>query len=80
VRRRFAGVREGARRLMFENSDFQIKTIELQTDGYFAARAGFESRRLLEGENIFKVNSRGCMIPYSSFLKMTKFQVVRNCR
>src|SRR4029077_9443517 len=29
----YLGVREAARRLFFENPDFQLKTIELQTDG-----------------------------------------------
>ena len=29
----YAGTREGARRLFFENQDYQLKTIEFQMDG-----------------------------------------------
>ena len=52
----YAGVREGARRLLFENSDFQIKTIELQTDGTLQREQVLKAVDLHEGENIFKVN------------------------
>ena len=52
----YAGVREGARRLLFENSDFQIKTIELQTDGTLQREQVLKAVDLREGENIFKVN------------------------
>src|SRR5437667_9899369 len=52
----YAGVREGARRLLFENSDFQIKTIELQTDGTLQREQVLKAADLHEGENIFKVN------------------------
>src|SRR5438067_6836664 len=52
----YAGVREGARRLLFENSDFQIKTIELQTDGTLQREQVLKAVDLHEGENIFNVN------------------------
>jgi hypothetical protein len=29
----FIGAREGAKRFFFENPDYQLRTIELQTDG-----------------------------------------------
>src|SRR4051794_38442950 len=29
----YLGVREGARRMFFENADYQLSTIEVQTDG-----------------------------------------------
>ena len=41
----YAGIRQAARRLFFENSDFQLKTIELQTDGTLQ-----QSRGLSAGE------------------------------
>jgi cell division septal protein FtsQ len=52
----YAGVREAARRLLFENSDFQIKTIELQTDGTLQRDQVLKAADLHEGANIFKVN------------------------
>jgi len=52
----YAGVREAARRLLFENSDFQLKTIELQTDGTLQREQVLKAADLHEGENIFNVN------------------------
>ncbi len=52
----YAGVRESAKRLLFENSDFQIKTIELQTDGTLQREQVLKAVDMHEGENIFKVN------------------------
>ena len=51
-----AGVREAARRLFFENPDYQLKTIELQTDGTLQREQVLKAADLHEGENIFKVN------------------------
>ncbi len=52
----YAGVREAARRLFFENPDYQLKTIELQTDGTLQREQVLKEADLREGENIFKVN------------------------
>jgi cell division protein FtsQ len=52
----YAGVREAARRLLFENSDFQLKTIELQTDGSLQREQVLNAVDLHEGENLFRVN------------------------
>ncbi len=52
----YAGAREAARRLFFENPDYQIKTIELQTDGTLQREQVLKEADLREGENIFKVN------------------------
>jgi cell division septal protein FtsQ len=51
-----AGVRETARRVFFENPDYQLKTIELQTDGTLQREQVLKEADLREGENIFKVN------------------------
>jgi len=51
-----AGVREAARRLFFENPDYQLKTIELQTDGTLQREQVLKATDLREGKNIFKVN------------------------
>jgi cell division septal protein FtsQ len=49
-------MREAARRLFFENRDFQLKTIELQTDGTLQREQVLGAADLREGENIFSVN------------------------
>ncbi len=52
----YAGTREAARRLFFENPDYQVKTIELQTDGTLQREQILNAADLREGENIFRVN------------------------
>jgi cell division septal protein FtsQ len=52
----YAGTREAARRLFFENADYTLKTIELQTDGTLQREQILNAADLHEGENIFRVN------------------------
>jgi hypothetical protein len=52
----YIGVRQAARRLFFENPDYQVKTIELQTDGTLQREQVLKAADLREGENIFSVN------------------------
>jgi cell division septal protein FtsQ len=52
----YTGAREAARRLFFENTDYQLKTIELQTDGTLQREQILKAADLREGENIFCVN------------------------
>ena len=52
----YVGVREAAARLFFANPDYQIKTIELQTDGTLQREEMLKTADLHEGENIFSVN------------------------
>src|SRR6266704_5094734 len=52
----YVGAREAARRLFFENRDYQLKTIELQTDGTLQREQVLKVADLREGENIFSVN------------------------
>jgi hypothetical protein len=56
----FAGVylggREAARRLFFENPDYRLRTIELQTDGTLQREEVLKAAELHEGTNIFSVN------------------------
>jgi len=52
----YAGTREGARRLFFENQDYQLKTIEFQTDGTLQREQILNAADLREGKNIFRVN------------------------
>ena len=52
----YVGVREAAARLFFANPDYQVKTIELQTDGTLQREEVLKEAGLHEGENIFSVN------------------------
>src|SRR5262249_11532261 len=52
----YVGAREAAARLFFENPDYQIKTIELQTDGTLQREEVLKAADLHEGQNIFGVN------------------------
>src|SRR6266480_5258807 len=52
----YVGAREAATRLFFENPDYQVKTIELQTDGTLQREDVLKTAGLHEGENVFSVN------------------------
>src|SRR6185436_19395769 len=49
----YLGVRESARRFFFENPDYQLSAIEVQTDGTLQRDRVLEVAELREGENIF---------------------------
>jgi cell division septal protein FtsQ len=51
----YFGVREGARRFFFENPDYQLKTIAVQTDGALQRDQILKVADLREGENAFQV-------------------------
>jgi hypothetical protein len=52
----YFGVRESAKRLFFENPDYQVKTIELQTDGTLQRDEVLKAAGLHEHANIFSIN------------------------
>jgi cell division septal protein FtsQ len=52
----YIGAREGAKRLFFQNPDYQVKTIELQSDGTLQREQVLKAADLHEGTNIFSVN------------------------
>src|SRR5262249_18755109 len=52
----YAGGREAVRRLFFENPDYHVQTIELQTDGTLQREQVLKAADLHEGANIFSVN------------------------
>ena len=52
----YLGGREGARRFFFENPDYRLTTIEVQTDGTLQREQILKVADLQEGENIFRVN------------------------
>ena len=52
----YFGVRTGAKRFFFDNPDYQLKAIEVQTDGTLQREQILKTAGLSEGENIFRVN------------------------
>src|SRR5262245_52029176 len=52
----YVGAREAVRRLFFENPDYHVQTIELQTDGTLQREQVLKAADLHEGANIFIVN------------------------
>src|SRR5262245_7852604 len=49
----YMGAREAAKRLFFENPDYHVQTIELQTDGTLQREQVLKAADLHEGPNIF---------------------------
>ena len=52
----YFGVQYGAKRLFFENPDYRLSQIEVQTDGTLQREQILKTAGLREGENIFSVN------------------------
>jgi cell division septal protein FtsQ len=52
----YLGVQLGAKRLFFENPDYQLRQIEVQTDGSLQREQILKTADLHEGENIFSIN------------------------
>ena len=52
----YIGVRWGAERLFFENPDYQLSTIQVQTDGTLQREQILKVADVREGENIFRLN------------------------
>jgi cell division protein FtsQ len=52
----FLGIRFGAKRFFFENPDYQLSQIEIQTDGTLQREQILSAAQLREGGNIFSVN------------------------
>jgi cell division protein FtsQ len=52
----YFGVREGARRLLFENADYELITINVQTDGTLSRDQILQVAGIRERQNIFAVN------------------------
>jgi cell division septal protein FtsQ len=52
----YLGAREGAKRFFFDNPDYRLSAIEVQTDGMLPREQILQIANLREGENIFRVN------------------------
>ena len=73
----YVGAREAAKRLFFENPDYQLKTIELQTDGTLQREQVLKVSDLREGENIFSVNLARVHDRIQQLPQVDEVQVVR---
>jgi cell division protein FtsQ len=73
----YVGAREAARRFFFDNPDYQLKTIELQTDGTLQREQILKTADLHEGKNIFKVNLARVHDQIQQLPQVDAVQVVR---
>jgi len=74
----YAGTREAARRLFFENPDYTLKTIEFQTDGSLQREQILNAADLHEGQNIFRVNLARVHDLIEQLPQTDEVEVVRN--
>jgi cell division septal protein FtsQ len=73
----YVGAREAIRRLFFENPDYTLKTIELQTDGSLQREQVLMAADLHEGENVFRVNLAEVRDRLQQLPQTDEVQVVR---
>ncbi|MGI9086706.1 MAG: cell division protein FtsQ/DivIB [Chthoniobacterales bacterium] len=72
------GARYGAQRLFFNNPDYRLSKIEVQTDGLLARDLVLKTAELHEGENIFSVNLARVHDRLQQMPQVDEVQVVRN--
>jgi cell division septal protein FtsQ len=73
----YLGAREGAKRLFFDNPDYRLSTIEVQTDGALPREQILKTADLHEGENIFRVNLGRVRDTLQQLPQVDDVQVVR---
>jgi cell division septal protein FtsQ len=73
----YFGVREGARRFFFENPDYELKTIAVQTDGTLQRDQILKVADLHEGENAFRVNLAEVHDRIQELPQVDEVQVIR---
>jgi cell division septal protein FtsQ len=73
----YLGAREGAKRLFFDNPDYRLSTIEVQTDGALPREQILKTADLHEGENIFRVNLARVRDTLQQLPQVDDVQVVR---
>ncbi|PZR73220.1 MAG: hypothetical protein DLM73_11155 [Chthoniobacterales bacterium] len=71
------GVRFGAKRLFFENPDYQLSQIEVQTDGTLQRDQILKTADLRENENIFLINLAQVHDHLQQLPQVDEVQVVR---
>ncbi len=73
----YFGVRQGAKRFFFDNPDYRLSTIEVQTDGTLPREQVLATADLHEGENIFRVNLANVHDQLQQLPQVDDVQVVR---
>ena len=73
----FFGARFGAERLFFENPDYQLSQINVQTDGTLQRDQILKAAGLREGENIFSVNLGQVRDRLQQLPQVDEVQVIR---
>jgi cell division protein FtsQ len=73
----YLGLREGARRFFFENPDYRLSRIEVQTDGTLQREQILKMTDLQEGENIFRVSLGGVHEAIQQLPQVDEVQVTR---
>ena len=73
----YLGARWGAKRFFFDNPDYRLSTIEVQTDGALQREQILKMAGLHEGENIFRVNLAQVHDRLQQLPQVDEVQVVR---
>ena len=73
----YFGVRGGARQFFFNNPDYQLKTINVQTDGTLQRDQILKVADLHEGGNVFRVNLADVRDRLQELPQVDEVQVVR---
>lgn len=73
----FFGLRYGARHFFFENPDYQLNQIEIQTDGTLQRDQILQAAELQEGGNIFSVNLAQVRDRLQQLPQVDEVQVIR---
>ena len=73
----YLGAQFGARRLFFENPDYQLRQIEVQTDGTLQREQILKVAALREGDNIFSVNLQRVHDALQELPQVDEVQVTR---
>ena len=73
----YFGVQLGAKRLFFENPDYRLSQIDVQTDGTLQRDQVLKAAGLREGENIFRINLAHVQERLQQLPQVNEVQVVR---
>jgi cell division septal protein FtsQ len=73
----YLGAREGAKRFFFDNPDYRLSTIDVQTDGMLPREQILQTASLHEGENIFRVNLAAVRDALQQLPQVDEVQVLR---
>jgi cell division protein FtsQ len=73
----YLGLRQGAKHFFFDNPDYRLSEIEVQTDGSLQREQILRTANLHEGENIFRVNLAEVHDLLQQLPQVDEVQVVR---